>query len=147
MTITFSPVTALPQLYLDTSWTSPSSALVAVGGEVDLATAHVLRERLLGVVREHAPAVLEVDLAAVTFLDCIGISVLVAVRNTATQVGCQMRIVRPQPIVRRVLDVTGLLDVFTAPIDQPQPLPIGPGHRLWTGSASASDPPATMAAA
>jgi anti-anti-sigma factor len=114
MSTTLSPVTALFQLHLDTSRPAPSTVRVAVVGEVDLATAHVLRDRLLGVLREQAPAVLDVDLAGVTFLDCTGIGALVAVRNAAMHTGRQVRVTHPQPIVRRVLDATELLGPLTA---------------------------------
>ena len=149
MSTTLSPVTTLTQLHIDTSWPSPSTARVAVVGEVDLATAHLLRDRLLGVLREHAPAVLDVDLGGVTFLDCTGISALVAARNAAVHIGGHMRVSHPQPIVGRVLEVTGLLDVLTAPIDQPQPPPIRSGHRSVVGhtSATATQPPGVLAAA
>jgi anti-anti-sigma factor len=92
-----------------------------VVGEVDLATAHLLRDRLLGVLHEQAPAVVEVDLAGVTFLDCTGISVLVAVRNAAIRAGGQLRVANPQPIVRRVLELTGLLGVLTTAINRRPP--------------------------
>jgi anti-anti-sigma factor len=119
---TLSPVNALTQLHIDTSYPSPATAQVAVSGEVDLATAEVLRDRLLGVLRDEAPTMLGVDLAGVTFLDCTGISALVAVRNAAVRAGRQIRVTHAQPIVRRVLDLTGLLDGITAPIDQPEPV-------------------------
>lgn len=148
MFTTLSPATALTQLHLDTSRPTPSTARVAVAGEVDLATAHLLRDRLLNVLREQAPAVLDVDLARVTFLDCTGISALVAVREATLQAGHQMRVSQPQPIVRRVLEVTGLLDLFTAPIDQAQPrLPSRSEHHSPTGPAPATRPPGTLAAA
>ena len=149
MSTTLSPVTALTQLHIDTSWPSPAMAWVAVVGEVDLATAHLLRDWLLGVLREQAPAVLVVDLADVTFLDCTGISALVAVRNAALQAGGQMRASHPQPIVRRALDMTGLLGILTSPIDQPQPPPIRSGHRSMVGHtpATATQPPGVLAAA
>lgn len=118
---TLSPVNASTQLHVDTSYPSPATAWVAVSGEVDLATAEVLRDGLLDVLRDEAPTMLGVDLAGVTFLDCAGISALVAVRNAAARTGRQMRVTHAQPIVRRVLDLTGLLDIFTAPIDRPQP--------------------------
>jgi anti-anti-sigma factor len=149
MSTTLSPVTALPQLHIDTSWSSPVVVRVAVVGEVDLATAHLLRDQMLGVLHEQAPAVLDVDLAGVTFLDCTGISALVAVRNAAVRSGRQMRVSHPQPIVRRVLDVTGLLGILTAPIDQPQPPPIRSGHRSMVGHtpATATQPPGVLTAA
>jgi anti-anti-sigma factor len=119
MSTPLSPVTTPTQLQLDTSWPAPSTARVAVVGEVDLASSHVLRDRLLGMLREHAPAVLDVDLAGVPLLDCAGISALVVVRNAAAHTGCQVRLTRPQPIVGWVLGVSGLLGRLTAPIDQP----------------------------
>jgi anti-anti-sigma factor len=147
MSTTLSPVTALTQLHLDTSWPAPSTARVAVVGEVDLATAHLLRDRLLGVLREQAPAVLDVDLAGVTFLDCTGISALVAVRNAAMHTGRRVRVTHPQPIVRRVLDVTGLLGVLTAPIDQPPTTgSVNPAQTAPTPVA-ATQPPGVTAAA
>jgi len=85
MSTTPTPVTALTQLHLNTTWPSPSTARVAVVGEVDLATAHLLHDWLMGVLCERAPAVVDIDLAGVTFLDCTAISALVAVRNAAIQ--------------------------------------------------------------
>lgn len=123
MATTFSPGTALTQLHLDSRWPSPSMAVVAVDGEVDLATADLLRDRLLGLLHEHGPTVLDVDLARVSFLDCTGIGALVAVRNAAIRAGRRVWITHPQPIVRRVLEVTGLLGLFTAP-DRPAAAPV-----------------------
>lgn len=118
-----SPLTALAQLPIDTSCPSPATARLGVAGEIDLATAPVLRDKLLTLLRNQTPAVLVVDLTGVTFLDCAGISALVGVRNAAGRTGCQMRITYLQPFVRRVLEVAGLLGIFTAPIEQPQRLP------------------------
>jgi anti-anti-sigma factor len=126
MSTTQSPVTVLTPLYITGLFGSPPGmARVAVAGEVDLATAPELRETLLGVLHAHGPAVFDIDLAGVRFLDCTGIGALVAVRNAAVHAGCQVRICHPQPIVRRVLEVTGLLDVFSV---EPQPLTASPQH-------------------
>jgi anti-anti-sigma factor len=118
MFTTFSPVTPLTQLSIDTRCPSPGTARVAVAGEIDLSTADLLRARLLTVLSALRPQRLEVDLAAVTFLDCSGITVLVVAGNIAARTGCQLRITNPQPIVRRVLDLTGLLGVLTADFEQ-----------------------------
>jgi len=101
------------------------------------------------VLREQAPAVVEVDLAGVTFLDGTAISALVAVRNAAVRAGGQMRVSHPQPIVCRVLEVTGLLDLFTAPIDQAQPLPTRSEHHSRTDPvpATTAQPLGVLAAA
>lgn len=149
MSTKFSPVTALAQLRIATTCPSPTTARVAVVGEVDLATATALRDRLLSVLHDHTPAVLDVDLAGVTFLDCAGLRALVAGRNAAVQAGRQMRVTHPQPIVRRVLEVTGLLGVLTAPIDQPEPLPTKSEYPSRTGPtpATVTEPPGVMVAA
>jgi anti-anti-sigma factor len=93
---------------------SPTTVVLAVVGEVDMATAPVLRERLIGVLRVDPPEVIEVDLTGATFLDCAGVGALVAARNAALQVGCRLRVCHLQPIVRRLLEVTGLLGALTA---------------------------------
>jgi anti-anti-sigma factor len=126
-TTTFSPVTVSAQLHIGTSYPLGVTARVTVVGEVDLAATPVLRERLLRVLRDHRPDMLDVDLAGVTLLDCTGLGALVAVRNAAIRAGGQMRVSHPQPIVRRVLEVTGLLGVFTAPTTVPAPT--GSGYR------------------
>jgi anti-sigma B factor antagonist len=96
---------------------SPETVIVAVTGEVDLATAPALHNELLAALNDHAPAVVDIDLSACTFLDCSGISVLVSAHATAQASGCQMWAKYPQGIVRLVLEMTGLLDVLTAPYD------------------------------
>jgi anti-anti-sigma factor len=133
MSATPSPVTVPNQLRIDITRPAPSTFRVSVVGEVDLATVPALRDRLLTVVHEQAPAALVVDLAGVTFLDCAGIGTLVAAHNAAIRAGGQVRVSDPHPTVRRLLDLTGLLDVLTDPIDQPRaaragrPSPDGPG--------------------
>ncbi|WP_412102901.1 STAS domain-containing protein [Plantactinospora sp. KLBMP9567] len=116
-----SPVTALAPLPIDTSHPQPATARLGVAGEIDLATAPVLRDKLLTLLRDQTPAVLVVDLAGVAFLDCAGIGALVGVRNAAGEAGCELRVTDPQPFVRRVLEVTGLLGIFTAPIEAAAP--------------------------
>jgi anti-anti-sigma factor len=140
MSTPFSPVTVLARLHLDVSFPSPSTVRVAVTGELDLATAPALRGRLVHVLHEQSGNILEVDLAGVTFLDCAGIGALVALRNVALVAGRQMRVTHPQRIVRRILDVTGVLGVLTAPIDRPQPRPTGSGAPSGTQFAPMTTP-------
>jgi anti-anti-sigma factor len=120
MSARYSPVTVRPVLHI-VAENSPTSttARVMVVGEVDMATAPQLRQRLVRVLRAQRPAVLEIDLAGVTLLDCAGVGALVGAWTVATQAGCRMRVRHPQPIVRRVLEVTGILDALTDPTVQP----------------------------
>jgi anti-anti-sigma factor len=114
-----------------------------VAGELGLATAPMLGMRLLTVMDAHHSAVLDVELAEVTFLGCSGIGMLVAVRNTAERTGCQMRISHPQPMVALILDVVGLLGLFTAPIVLAEPPPGRSAslmRRVWCLPWSAESP-------
>jgi len=134
MSASFSPVIALAILHFDTSYPTPGTTRVIVSGEVDLSTADALRDRLLEVLREQTPAVLDVDLGRVAFLDCAGVGALVAVRNAAVHAGIQLRVTHLQRIVRRVLDLVGLLDVLTR-IDRPRPRP-APSRTAVTPTAT-----------
>jgi anti-anti-sigma factor len=116
-------VTPARPLHIDTSRPSPTIARLAVVGEVDLATAPLLRDRLFSVLHDQTPGIVDVDLAGVSFLDCSGIGALVAGRNMAVQTGRQMRVTGPQPATRRLLELTGLFNVLTATVDQPAQLP------------------------
>jgi anti-anti-sigma factor len=142
-----SPVTMSAQLHIDTSYPSAVTARVAVVGEVDLVTTPVLRERLLRVLRDRRPDLLDVDLAGVTFLDCTGLGALVAVRNAAVQAGGQIRVSHPRPIVRRVLEVTGLLGVFTAPTMVPAPAGSGHPSKVDPTQVAVTQPPHLTVAA
>jgi anti-anti-sigma factor len=133
-----SPVTVLTPLHLDTTYPSPATVRVAVTGEVDMATATVLRDRLLDVLDGHGPSVLEVDLAGVTFLDCAGLGALVTACKAAVRTGRQMRATHPQPFVREVLAVTGLLTLLATAIDHPEALVPESGYRSRRGPAPAT---------
>ena len=111
----FAPATVPTPLHIVAvgRW-SPTTVTLAAVGEVDMATAPVLLERLIGVLRVDHPEVVEVDLTGVRFLDCAGVGALVAARNAALQVGCRLRVCHLQPIVHRVLEITGLLGALTA---------------------------------
>jgi anti-anti-sigma factor len=133
-----SPVTPVPRLHINTIRPSPMLARVAVIGEVDLATARQLRDGLLLVLHDQAPAVVEVDLAGVSFLDCAGIGALVAVRNLAVDAGQQMYVSRPGRMIRRLLELTGLLGDLTASIDPPGQAPSASDRPAGAGPDAAT---------
>jgi anti-anti-sigma factor len=116
MSIPLSSTITSPLLHLDTTHPSPDTTRIAVIGEVDLYTAAILLRGLSQVLREQATGSLEIDLAQVTFLDCTGADALVVARAAARKAGVQMRMTHPQRIVRRVLDLFGLLG---DPVDRP----------------------------
>ena len=118
MFTTISPATLSARPSIDARCPSPKTVRVAVVGEIDLSNSDVLQARLLHVWSSMHPHHIEIDLAGVTFVDCSALTVLVVLGQAATRAGCRLRITNPQPIVRRVLDLTGLLDVLTAEFEQ-----------------------------
>ena len=89
--------------------------VVTLAGEFDLEAAPGVREALVEVVR-HADRV-DVDLARISYIDSAGVNALVAARKAASGKGCAFVVVNPSPRTRRLLVITGLLDVLTTPAD------------------------------
>lgn len=99
-------------LRVTSRWLSPSVLQVAVAGELDLATVGELQASLCNVMSSALPRCIDVDLAEVRFMDCSGLSVLVSAKLSAARAGCRLHISRPQPLVRRILELTGLLGML-----------------------------------
>jgi len=94
-------------------------AVLAVGGEVDVATAPRLREQLIGLVNQGSHRIV-VDLTAVDFLDSTGLGVLVgALKRVRTHDG-DLSLVCDEPRILKVFEITGLTKVFAmyADVDQ-----------------------------
>jgi anti-sigma B factor antagonist len=97
-------------LRVDVKSTAP--LVVHVSGEIDIATAPRLRDELLGTIRRHG-AQLALDLSGVTFMDCAGISVLLAARRLARLDGGWVRVLQASHRAWKVLTLTGLHREFT----------------------------------
>ncbi len=90
--------------------------VVPVRGELDLALADSLTARGLAAIGRQA-RVLLLDMAGVSFCDACGLSALVRIANHADRTGCRYGLIAPQPLVVRILRITGLdqrLPVFTS---------------------------------
>jgi anti-sigma B factor antagonist len=81
-------------------------------GEVDVVTVGALVDTISAVLDHEHPRHVDVNLAEVTFMDSSGLNWLVRCRSAAARIGCEFTVSRPQPIVRRLFAVTGLLDTF-----------------------------------
>jgi anti-anti-sigma factor len=80
-------------------------------GEVDLSTAGPLKLRLELIEREE-PEMIVIDLRRVTFMDSIGLGILLAHRLRGRKVGRELRLVQgPQPI-QDLFALTGTQDKF-----------------------------------
>jgi anti-sigma B factor antagonist len=84
--------------------------VVEVGGEVELHSANQLRDELSRAGESERPCVI-VDLSRVSFIDSTGLGVLVGAFKRVRERG-HLALVCPQRSVRRVLEITGLGQVF-----------------------------------
>ena len=92
-------------------WTTAGMTIVSATGELDLADVPALRTALDdAAVGWSANAV--VDLRQVTFLDCAVLTVLLKLHRTLQARGGCVRLIDPHAPRRRVLTITGLLDVL-----------------------------------
>ena len=84
--------------------------LVEISGELDLASA----DQFLAAVSEAAEAatLLLLDLGAVSFMDSTGLGALIKVRNLVVDRGGEVRLTAVSAAVERVLDLTGMSEVF-----------------------------------
>jgi anti-sigma B factor antagonist len=86
--------------------------VVAVYGEIDVATAPELRESLHTVIVRGTPTVV-VDLLGVTFLDSTALGVLVGGLKRCRELGGEFHIVVADTRIRKIFEITGLDRVFT----------------------------------
>ncbi len=91
----------------ETTGRDDRTQIVTVEGELDLATADGLYRRGRAAISRHARLLL-LDLASVSFCDSCGLSAFVRIANDADAAGCSYGLVAPQPIVAKVLRITGL---------------------------------------
>jgi anti-sigma B factor antagonist len=87
------------------------TAVVAVAGEIDVYTSPLLQERLVEVLRDGSSSIV-LDLSAVTFLDSTGLGVLITGLKRCRSADGDLVLVTAQPNVLKVLEITGLNDVF-----------------------------------
>jgi anti-anti-sigma factor len=98
-------------------------ATIHIGGEIDLATCPQLQAVVVDLVDRGCHQLI-LDLERVSFMDCAGIRVLVGARRRVQEHCGSVRLVRPRPLVRRVLALTRMTEIF--PIDS------SPGEALAT---------------
>ena len=86
-----------------------SAVVVALTGELDIATAEPLRHQLTGVVDgDPPPARVVVDAAALDFVDAAGISVLLGAQQALAARGGELLLRAPSRLVLRVVAVLQL---------------------------------------
>ncbi|HKY57165.1 MAG TPA: STAS domain-containing protein [Aeromicrobium sp.] len=84
--------------------------VLRVAGEIDMASADELRDRLLACLERFESV--EVDLGGVTFIDSSGLAALVRLRTESEMVGKAVALVKVSPAMARLLELTGLQGLF-----------------------------------
>jgi anti-sigma B factor antagonist len=85
--------------------------VVSASGEIDVATAPPLRDRLQALAASGKPTVV-VDLLDVTFLDSTALGVLVGALKRCRESGGDLPLVITEPRILKVFEITGLTGVF-----------------------------------
>jgi anti-sigma B factor antagonist len=86
--------------------------VVAVQGEIDVATSPALREELYALI-DGGVSELVVDLSGLGFIDSSGLGVLVAALKHTRERGGQLVLAGLQQPARRVFEITDLTALFT----------------------------------
>ena len=87
-------------------------AVVALRGELSLADTPGVASHLIAAVAACGPSVI-VDLANLEGISYSGLSVLLRIRKWTRRSGGDLPLAAPQQPVRRILEATGLIDVFS----------------------------------
>ena len=86
--------------------------VIAVSGEIDVATAPQLRECLHRVIAEGKPPSSS-TCCGVTFLDSTALGVLVGALKRCRELGGELQVVVADPRIIKIFEITGLTNVFT----------------------------------
>jgi anti-anti-sigma factor len=107
------PPVALAAALLQVEVSQPRSdvCVVSPAGEVDAATADVLRDAIRDAA-ETGPRCLVVDLSGLTFCGSTGLVVLLEASRAAEAAGAHFGTVAGRSMMRRILDITGLRPVL-----------------------------------
>lgn len=92
--------------------TGTSPLVIAVRGEIDVATAPQLRESLHRVIADGESTVV-LDLLEVTFLDSTALGVMVGALKRCREAGGELHVVIADPRIMKIFEITGLTNVFT----------------------------------
>ncbi len=86
--------------------------VLAVAGELDIATTSRLRDQIVQALRDTNTPVI-IDLSGVSFCDASGLAMLVGVQRRATLEGRTVVLAGPRRNVLKLLHITGLDRAFT----------------------------------
>jgi anti-sigma B factor antagonist len=97
-----------PTVQIDMHLDPTGTQVVILSGELDSSNADALQEQVASIPPQ-PPRRLIFDLTDLRFMDSAGIAVLIGAAAKASSVSLR----NPSPIIRRVLEATGLSSVFS----------------------------------
>jgi anti-sigma B factor antagonist len=83
---------------------------VALSGDLDVASAPGVEERLVELEPEDSPSDLVLDLRGLNFIDSTGLSLLINIDRRVRRAGRRVTIVSGSGAPRRLLETTGLIE-------------------------------------
>lgn len=115
---------------LSITTSTPAGGVVEVSpaGEIGVENAYAIKDAVAEQLVDGGPALIELNMENVTFIDSVGISALVSAFQLARIRGVRLTVTRPSRFAHRQLWVTGLLGLFgnpepcrdcTDPVQQP----------------------------
>jgi anti-anti-sigma factor len=92
----------------------PGRWRVELFGEIDMSNASSLTTACAALV-DGSRVTLEIDLEGLTYLDSSGIGAMVVILRELESRGGSLHVLHPSGIVRRVLEISGLLELLADP--------------------------------
>lgn len=89
------------------------ATIVALSGDLDFYCADALFALLRGLLEAPGNGHLTADFGAVTFLDSAGLGALIKTYQRAQDLGGEFAIIELTHPVRRILEITGMLEILT----------------------------------
>jgi anti-sigma B factor antagonist len=100
--------------------------VVSVTGDIDMTTEQAFRDVLMGEATKPARRRVVVDLAGVGFMASAGLHALLTVNERVRAAGGSLIVARAQPVVARVLSLTGVDEEIPVVGDVGEALRMGP---------------------
>ena len=91
------------------------AVVVTVAGEIDSSNCGVLQDLLTDMARDRSSGGVDVDLAAVTFIDSSGLRALIVGQRAMAEAGGSLRVTAASESVRRLFEITGLVERLGLP--------------------------------
>jgi anti-anti-sigma factor len=98
----------------------PRVVEIAVRGDLDMRTGKLVQQALEHSYEDEGAELLSLDLSRVTFIDSMGLRVLLRARRAAQALERALVLASPSPSVMRLLEITGMHELFDV-TDGPAP--------------------------